>query len=105
MEKKGVVYTKAAIAKMLGISERRIGQLTKDGELEEFSPGHYKLLPTFKAFIRYQDEQIKTKTSKTELDLEKERLTRVKSENAELDLGLKRNDDHCLWHSKNQPPF
>lgn len=94
MEKKGIIYTKATIAQILGLSERRIGQLTKEGDLEEFSPGHYKLLPTIRAYIRYLNEQIEQKTNKTELDLEKERLTRIKSENAELDLGLKRNDHH-----------
>ncbi|MCL1882386.1 MAG: hypothetical protein FWF81_01355 [Defluviitaleaceae bacterium] len=94
MEKKGVIYTKQTIAQILGLSERRIGQLTKEGVLEEFSTGHYKLLPAIRGYIRYQNEQIETKSKKTELDVEKERLTRIKSENAELDLGLKRNDHH-----------
>jgi len=94
VEKKGTIYTKATIAQILKLTERRIGQLTKDGVLEEFSPGHYKLLPAIHGYIGYLNEQIDTKSKKTELDLEKERLTRIKSENAELDLGLKRNDHH-----------
>ena len=93
MEKKGIIYTKATIAQALGISERRVGQLTKDGIIDEFSPGHYKLLPAIRAYIRYLNEQM-SKPQKTELDLEKEKLTRIKSELAELDLGLKRNDYH-----------
>ena len=94
MEKKGIIYTKQAISQILGITERRIGQLTKEGIFDEFSPGHYKLFPAIRTYIRYQQEQIDNKSKKTELDLEKERLTRVKSESAELDLGLKRNDYH-----------
>ena len=94
MEKKGIIYTKQAIAKILLLSERRVGQLTKDGDMEEFSPGHYKLVPAVQAYIRYQNKRLEDKTKKSELDLEKERLTRVKSESAELDLGLKRNDHH-----------
>ena len=94
MEKKGIIYTRQAIAQVLGISERRVGQLTKDGIVEEFSPGHYKLLPSIRAYIRYLNGQLEAKTKKTDLDLEKERLTRVKAESAELELQLKRNELH-----------
>ena len=94
MEKRGIIYTKEAIAKILLLSERRVGQLTKDGEMEEFSPGHYKLVPAVQAYIRCLNKLLETKTKKTELDLGKERFTRIKSESAELDLGLKRNDYH-----------
>ena len=50
-------------------------QLTKEGVMDEFSPGHYKLFPAIRSYIRYQQEQIDNKTKKTELYVEKERLT------------------------------
>ena len=85
LEKKGVIFTKEAIAKILGVSERRVGQLVKNNVIEEFSPGHFKLLPTIRAYIQF------LQSTKNE---ERERLTRIKSDTASLDLGLKRNDHH-----------
>ena len=76
LEKKGVIFTKEAIAKVLGVSERRVGQLVKDNIIEEFSPGHFKLIPTIRAYIQF------LQNTKNE---ERERLTRIKSDTAALD--------------------
>jgi len=94
VEKKGNIYTKEAVARILGISERRVGQLAKDGIIEEHSPGHFKLLPAVHGYIRYLHEQIETKSKKTELDAEKEKLARIKRKSAEIDLEIKRNELH-----------
>lgn len=58
VDKKGSVYTKRAIAQILELSERRIEQLAKEGILEEYSQGHYKLLPTIQSYVNYLRSQI-----------------------------------------------
>lgn len=94
MAGQGKIYTRKAIAQVLELSEKRIKQLTEDGTIEEFSPGHYKLWPTAKSYIAYLRSQIADDDSASDYNTEKARLTRLKREEAELDLQLRRNELH-----------
>jgi len=88
------IYTRRVIAQILEISDKRVKQLTDDGTIEEFSPGHYKLLPAVQGYIRYLQSQISDDDHASNYNVEKARLTRLTREDAELDLQLKRNELH-----------
>lgn len=94
MSNKGAIYSRKVIAELLGRTERRIKQLSDDGVLEEYSPGFYKLAPTIKAFIKYQDSFISDDDQTSNYNTEKARLTKVKREDAELDLKVKKSELH-----------
>jgi len=90
----GKIYTRKSIAKVLTISENRVKQLTKEGKIEEFSPGYYKLLPAVQGYIGYLQSLISDDDLSSDYSQEKARLTRIKREDAELDLQVKRNELH-----------
>lgn len=94
MTNKGSVYKRKVIADLLTRSEKRIKQLTDDGTLEEFSPGYYKLVPTVQMFIKYLDSLISDDDQASNYNTEKAKLTRVKREDAELDLKVKKSELH-----------
>ena len=86
----GKIYTRKAVAQLLGLSEKRIKQLTEDGTIKEFSYGHYKLWPTAKAYITY----LQNAAGSLDYNAEKAGLTKVKREDAELSLALRRGELH-----------
>ena len=86
----GKIYTRKAIAQLLGLSEKRIKQLTEDGTIKEFSHGHYRLWPTVKSYISY----LQNAGGSLDYNAEKANLTRVKREEAELSLSLRRGELH-----------
>jgi len=94
MSNKGKIYTRKIIAQILELSEKRVKQLTEEGVIEEFSAGNYKLLPTVQGYIRYLQAQVADDDTSSNYSVEKAKLTRLKREDAELDLQLKRNDLH-----------
>ena len=87
---RGKIYTRKAVAQLLGLSEKRIRQMTEDGTIKEFSHGHYKLWPTAKAYITY----LQNTAGSLDYNTEKAGLTRVKREDAELSLALRRGELH-----------
>ena len=94
MGKQGMIYTRRLIAQVLTISDKRVKQLTDEGVIPEFSPGHYKLLPAVQGYIGYLQSQISDDDLASNYNVEKARLTRTKRELAELDLQLERNNLH-----------
>ena len=94
MGNQGKIYTRKFIAQVLNISEKRVKQLTDDGVIEEFSEGHYKFLPAVQGYIGYLQSLVADDDSSTDYNQEKARLTRIKREDAELDLKRKRNELH-----------
>jgi len=94
MQGKGKIYTRKIIAQVLNLSEKRVKQLTEDGIIEEYSDGHYKLLAAVQGYIKYLQSQVSGEGQATDLNQEKAQLTRIKREDAELELQLKRNELH-----------
>ena len=94
MHKQGMIYTRKIIAQVLTISEKRVKQLTDEGIIEEFSNGHYKLLPSVQAYIGYLQKQLSDDDEASDYNVEKAKLTRAKREDAELELQVKRNELH-----------
>ena len=91
MQSKGKAYTRKVIAQILGISERHVRRLTDDGVIEEFSHGHYKLVPTVQAYTNYLRSQL---AGGDDYNVERAKLTKAKREDAEMDILLKRNELH-----------
>ena len=94
MHTQGKIYTRRLIAQVLGISEKRVKQLTDDGIISEFSHGHYKLLPAVQGYIGYLQSLISDSDDGSNYNIEKARLTKAKREDAELNLQVKRNELH-----------
>ena len=88
---KGKIYTRKVMAEILGVSERHLRRLVEDGNVTEFSHGHFKLLPTVQGYINYLHSQL---GGGDDYNVERARLTRAKREDAELELQLKRNELH-----------
>ena len=94
MPKNGAIYTRKAIAEILELSEKRVSQLTDSEHIKEFSPGHYKLLPAIRGYIRFLKSQMADGDGTSDYNTEKARLTKAKREDAELDLRLRKNELH-----------
>jgi len=90
----GKIYAKRAIAQILELTEKRVEQLAKDGIIPEHNRGHFKLLPVIQGYVRYLRSQIADDDTTSDLNVERARLTRLKREDAELDLQVRRNELH-----------
>ena len=80
-------------AQLCNISESEVKQLTASGIIEETSPGYYNLCPAALAYIRYLEEVNAGKRAAI-YNSEKARLTRLKCEDAEMNLQVKRQELH-----------
>lgn len=83
----GRVVTSSEIAEILGVTERRIRQLTNDGALAKISRGKYDLSDSIKAYIDYR---IKTEMPEEELDKQREGALLLRAKRMKAELELKR---------------
>ena len=73
MEKK--LVTSKDLAQLVGVSGRRVGQLTEDGVIEKDGRGVYDLEKTVKAYIKYlSDKAYAREESMTEAELKEQKL-------------------------------
>lgn len=94
----GLVVTSGVIAKMFGLSTRRIRQLAEEGIIDKLKNGSYELIPTVQKYILH----LKTAAEVTKSDviekedywLEKTLHERTKREIAELELAKMRGTMH-----------
>lgn len=86
------LFTSAAVARWLNISERRVRQLRDEGVLTEYRPGFYDLQTATHQYIKY----IKKNDGEEGLSYNTERakLIRAKREAQELELKLRKNEVH-----------
>ena len=84
------LYTSAAIARWLDLTERRVRQLRDKKIIEEARPGLYNLLDTLHRYIHY----LRKDGTDNELDIdyntERARLVKAKREKEELELEMQR---------------
>lgn len=83
----GRVVTSSEIAEILGVTERRIRQLTNDGALAKIARGKYDLPASIKAYIDYR---IKTEMPEEELDKQREGALLLRAKRMKAELELKR---------------
>lgn len=86
------LYTSAAIARWLDLTERRVRQLRDKKIIEEARPGLYNLLDTLHRYIHY----LRKDGTDNELDIdyntERARLVKAKREKEELELEMQRRE-------------
>lgn len=92
MQKEMKLYTSAAIARWLDLTERRVRQLRDKKIIEEARPGLYNLLDTLHRYIHY----LRKDGTDNELDIdyntERARLVKAKREKEELELEMQRRE-------------
>ena len=96
------LQTSQVIAKIFGVSTRRVEQLKTEGIIKgQGKPTKYDLLPTIQAYIRYLSDKANGREKKeTDSQLETEKLTAekrikmAKAEMAELELKELKGDLH-----------
>lgn len=91
LKEKQFIVTTSEICEILGLSARRIQQLTKEGALVRVSHGKYDLPSSIKAYIDYSNE-----VPSEELDkiAEETLWTRARRQKAELELKIMRGEVH-----------
>ena len=96
------LQTSQVIAKIFGVSTRRVEQLKTEGVIKgQGKPTKYDLLPTIQAYIRYLSDKSngrEKKESDAQLETEKltaeKRIKMAKAEMAELELKELKGDLH-----------
>lgn len=83
------VYTAAAVARFLNLTERRVRQLKSEGIIQEYSPGLYDLREVTLAYIEYKSKGV---GGSIDFMQEKAKLTKAKREFEELELKKRKNE-------------
>lgn len=87
------LYTAAAVAKWLDLSERRVRQLRDDKIITEYRPGLYNLQEVNHQYINYLRKSSPTE-EQIDYNTERAKLVRAKRVNQELELQLRKNEVH-----------
>ena len=82
------LYTSAAIARYLDMTERNVRTLRDKGILTEYKPGLYDLQTATKQYINFLRQK------NPDYNTERAKLVRAKRENQELELQLRKNELH-----------
>lgn len=88
------LYTSAAVARRLDMTERNVRNLRDKGVLSEYRPGLYDIEAVTVAYINFLRQKNPEIEEKLDYNTERAKLMRAKRENEEMDLKLKKNDLH-----------
>lgn len=88
------LYTSAAVARRLDMTERNVRNLRDKGVLSEYRPGLYDIEAATVAYINFLRQKNPEIEEKLDYNTERAKLMRAKRENEEMDLKLKKNDLH-----------
>ena len=88
------LYTAAAIARHLDMTERNVRMLRDKEVLTEYKPGLYDLQTATKQYINFLRKKNPEAEEKVDYNTERAKLVRAKRETQELELQLKRNEVH-----------
>lgn len=88
------LYNVRVIAHLLDLTETRVRQLRDEGILTETIPGHYPLVGTVQAYVKYLRRGNSSKEEYADQRKEQALLTKAKREHAELDLEIRKNQVH-----------
>lgn len=89
MKKEILIFTSGKLARVLGLSDRRIRALETEGVISKIKRGSYDLCESVQSYIRYQVDLVKSRQAtgsklEEETRLLKERADQVAMENEEL---------------------
>jgi len=88
MASKPQIVSTVELAEILGISDRRIQQLSSETEkvFEKIGRGKYDLVKLVQSFLSYQTEMMREKSAANSLEAEQTRMTKIKADKAEIEL-------------------
>ena len=88
------LYTSAAVARYLDMTERNVRTLRDKGILTEYKPGLYDLQTATKQYINFLRQKNPEAEEKVDYNTERAKLVRAKRESQELELRLRKNELH-----------
>ncbi len=88
------LYTSAAIARRLDMTERNVRSLRDKGVIREYRPGLYDLGEVTVQYINFLRKNNPEAEEKVDYNTERAKLIRAKRESQELELQLRKNELH-----------
>lgn len=88
------LYTSAAIARRLDMSERNVRSLRDKGIIKEYRPGLYELNAVTIQYINFLRKNNPDAEEKVDYNTERAKLMRAKRESQELELQMRKNELH-----------
>lgn len=88
------LYTAAAVARHLDMTERNVRTLRDKGVLIEYKPGLYDLKTVTHQYINFLRKKNPDAEEKVDYNTERAKLVRAKRESQELELQLRKNEVH-----------
>ncbi len=88
------MYTAAAVARRLDMTERNVRLLRDKGVLAEYKPGLYDLQTVTVQYINFLRQKNPEAEDKVDYNTERAKLVRAKRESEELELQVRRNELH-----------
>lgn len=88
------LYTAAAVARHLDMTERNVRTLRDKGVLTEYKPGLYDLQTATRQYINFLRKKNPDAEEKVDYNTERAKLVRAKRESQELELQLRKNEVH-----------
>lgn len=88
------MYTAAAVARRLDMTERNVRLLRDKGVLTEYKPGLYDLQTVTVQYINFLRQKNPEAEDKVDYNTERAKLVRAKRESEELELQVRKNELH-----------
>ena len=88
------LYTAAAVARHLDMTERNVRLLRDKGVVTEYKPGLYDLEAVTHSYINFLRRKNPDAEENVDYNTERAKLVRARRENEELELQLKKNEVH-----------
>ncbi|MFQ5510185.1 MAG: terminase small subunit, Nu1 [Leptospirillia bacterium] len=79
-------YPVKTIAKLLGLTERRVQQLAREGVIPRAESGRYDLVAVVQAYIKYLRDRSLGEASTADVYTEKARLTKLTADKLEIEI-------------------
>lgn len=88
------MYTAAAVARRLDMTERNVRLLRDKGVLTEYKPGLYDLQTATVQYINFLRQKNPEAEDRVDYNTERAKLVRAKRESEELELQVRKNELH-----------
>ena len=88
------LYTSAAVARRLDMTERNVRMLRDKGVLTEYRPGLYNIDEATRQYINFLRKKNPEAEEKVDYNTERAKLVRAKREAQELELQMRKNEVH-----------
>jgi phage terminase Nu1 subunit (DNA packaging protein) len=83
---KNKIVTTIELADVLGLTDRRIRELVREGVIDRIDRGQYNLAECVQSYIKYKIDSISKREETGKLSEEQARLTKLKADREEIEL-------------------